>query len=41
MIIKKVPFSEEYRNQITDIGEEAKMELELMEMWANEEYVHT
>ena len=41
MIIKKVPFSEEYRNQITDIGEEAKMELELMEMWANEEYVHS
>ena len=41
MIIKKVPFSEEYRNQITDVGEEAKMELELMEMWANEEYVHS
>ena len=41
MIIKKVPFSEEYRNQITYVGEEAKMELELMEMWANEEYVHS
>ena len=41
MIIKKVPFSEEYRNQITNVDEEAKMELELMEMWANEEYVHS
>ena len=27
MIIKKVPFSEEYRNQITNVDEEAKMEL--------------
>ena len=41
MIIKKVPFSEEYRNQITGVGKEDKMELELMEMWANEEYVHS
>ena len=41
MIIKKVPFSEEYRNQITNVDEEKKMELELMEMWANEEYVHS